>query len=721
MRKTIDFKKFKKQSVKATAVFFAVLMLFSVCFCASAASITETDSVPYVSYTYWQGYQPKKAFPTQMMYEVERVLDIDDFGGKSLDSAQHLICDPTGERLFVMDSGNGRIVIISLIDYSFIGEIGPLSHNGETLDFKGAKGIYIAENGMIYISDTENKRVLVLNEAAQVVNIITAPKSEQLPEGFDFRPTRVIVDRKGYTYILSQGCYYGALTFDKSLQFCGFFGANVVQTNILDAFSDLITSIFETDEKREASMQTLPSEFTDFCLSPDGFLYTISSNQQGELRKLGPKGSNNLNYQDGYKYSNADTFNFGDNEEDITRVGVHFRQSFAGITVDEQGFIYMLDSLRCRIYMYDSDCRLISIFGTGFGVGEQVGTFKTPTAISSANGKLYILDFIKGNITVMKSTEYGKLVMKADSLVLEGAYEEARPYFEKVLASDKNSQIAYSGLAKAAYINGEYEKAMEYAKSGLDQATYAQAFEVVSNEFLKENFIWIAAICLLIIGGAVFFVLYTKKREVVLIKNKKLNTALSVATHPFVSFNSIKAKNNGSVLIASVIILIYFILNVCETLYGGFMYVGIERENLNIFFKFLGSVGVLALWIICNWGVCILMEGKGKLKEIFCVSAYCMLIQIISSVLFIFLSHIVVASSFSPLAVIATILDIYTIIILLIGMSVIHEFSFFRSLFTAFITLLGMLLMAFLIFVFFMLIQDFAGFIIGVVREVLFR
>lgn len=688
---------------------------------AVSASSTELDKIPYSSYTYWSGYSYKREFPTKDLYAVERVLTVADLGTTDLRDPQHMICDPAGDKLYILDSGNGRVLGVSLTEDSPVEEITSLTYQGEEIAFTGARGVYADAQGNLYIADTENERVLVLDASRQITNILTCPVSDLLPEDFRFRPTRLAQDTKGYLYILSEGCYYGALAYDKDRHFCGFFGANVVESDFLDALTDLITSFFETDTKREASLQKLPTEFTDIAVTADGFLCTLSSGKQGQIRKLGPKGTNNLSYATDYGYADADDFNFGDLSQDIWRIGKTYAQTLNSLTIDEQGFLYMLDSVKGRVYVYDEECRLLSVFGGGLSGGEQKGTFRNPVAITAAGGRLYVLDFLKHSVTVLKATEYGQLVMTADVFTLDGEYEQARPYWEKVLTQDKNSQIAYKGLARAAFVRGDYDAAMTYAKAGLDKATYANAFEIVSGNYLKENFLWIAALVLLVVGGLVFFALYTKKRSVVLVRNEKLRTCLHTVTHPFEAFNDIKYKGKGSVWLATAVIVVYFIAKAAETLCGGFMYVGVEREEFNILFSILGSVGVLLLWVIVNWAVCILLEGKGRLKEIYCVSAYCMLPQIISSLLFIALSHIVVASSFSSLAVLSGIFTIYTVILLLVAMTVVHEFDFFRSMGTAVLTVCGMMLAAFLIFICFMLVQDLIGFVVGIVREAALR
>lgn len=60
--------------------------------------------------------------------------------------------------------------------------------------------------------------------------------------------------------------------------------------------------------------------------------------------------------------------------------------------------------------------------------------------------------------------------------------EENPLYWQKILSCDKNCQLAFAGLAKAALENGKYDEAMDYAKEGLDRVTYANAFKYINTE-----------------------------------------------------------------------------------------------------------------------------------------------------------------------------------------------------------------------------------------------
>ena len=166
--------------------------------------------------------------------------------------------------------------------------------------------------------------------------------------------------------------------------------------------------------------------------------------------------------------------------------------------MDPDNFIYILDQNRGRISMYDEECRSICTFGTGFGGGEQLGTFQTPKSIACSGDTLYVLDFNSNLVTVFNLTEYGKLFKQANNLTIAGEYATALPLWREVLKLDANNQRAYEGIGKAMLQQADfamdeaeaiedkaaretaiedakvlYRQTMEYAELGNDQQTYS--------------------------------------------------------------------------------------------------------------------------------------------------------------------------------------------------------------------------------------------------------
>lgn len=685
------------------------------------ASAESVEDVPYTNYTYWENGGTKIPVATKAVFQAFDTLTGEECGIGSFKELQYMsVYDGI---LYVLDSANGRIVQFDS-NYQVIGQIESFAYGDESLTFQGAKGMFVDETGL-YVADTLGKRVLCTKDG-EVFQIIEKPTDAAVPETFNFAPTRLIRDRSGYYYVLCEGSYYGMMVFTEQYEFCGFFGANSVAASLGDALTDFISGLFETEEKHAASVQALPYTMLDVCIDADGFITTINDEKwSGQIRRYGLAGTNILKKSSGFSYVSTNSFNFADNPpvyRDVTTTyGTYIYCAFNAITCDREGFYYVVDGARGRIYVYDTDVNLLSVFGGGLSNGNQLGTFISPSAITVYGDDLLVADFATGKITVFRLTDYGKLLRQADSLTVDGRYTDAKPYWEQVFAQDQNCQLAYKGLAKAAVEEGEYKKAMELSKKAYDQVTYAKAFAEVRDQFIYDNFWWILILCLALVGALSAFMIISRRRTIVIIKDKKLNLALSSLVHPIASFNEMKQRKLFSVPIAVVYLALFFVTSVLKTMYGGFMYGSADLSQYNALIELVGTVGLVLLWTAANWLCCSLFQGRGDMKEIFCVSCYALMPVILFNIAYLLLSNTLVPTANSGFDIVSMICYGLTVIHLLLGITIVHDFSFFKAMAMAVLILLGMFVIAFVIFVMLSLSQNLLNFVIQIFNEVTMR
>ena len=685
------------------------------------ASAESVDDVPYTNYTYWENGGTKIPVATKAVFQAFDTLTGEECGIGSFKELQYM--SVYDDILYVLDSANGRIVQFDS-SYNVVGQIESFTHGDEVLTFQGAKGMFVDETGL-YVADTVGKRVLC-TQNGEVFQVIEKPADTAVSGTFNFAPTRLIRDRSGYYYVLCEGSYYGMMVFTEKYEFCGFFGANSVTSSLGAALTDFISGLFETEEKHAASVQALPYTMLDVCIDADGFITTINDEKwSGQIRRYGLSGTNILKKSSGFSYVSTNSFNFADNPpvyRDVTSTyGTYIYCAYNAITCDRDGFYYVVDGARGRIYVYDTDVNLLSVFGGGLNNGTQLGTFISPSAITVYGDDLLVSDFSTGKITVFRLTDYGKLLKQADSLTVDCQYTEAKPYWEQVFAQDRNCQLAYKGLAKAALEEGDYKKAMELSEQAFDQVTYAKAFEQVRDQFIHDNFWWILILCLIAVGALAAFLIISRRRTILIIRNRKLNLALSVLAHPIASFNEMKQKKLCSVPIAIVFLAIFFVTSVLKTMYGGFMYGRADLSQYNALIELVGTVGVVLLWTAANWLCCSLFQGKGDMKEIFCVSCYALMPVILFNIVYLVLSNFLVPTVNSSFDIISTICYGLTVIHLLLGMTIVHDFSFFKSMAMAVLILLGMFVIAFVIFVMLSLSQNLLNFVVQIFNEVTMR
>lgn len=401
-----------------------------------------------------------------------------------------LYVDDQTRQIYILDAGNSRIVVMN-DDFELVRVIESVQTDGKAENLTGATGIFVDAQGLLYIADGPNQRVLVADQDGLVQRVITRPTNGLLSDSINFIPRNVIIDGIGIMYIISQNSTQGAFMLDKQGEFLGFYGRNEMNLTA-DILYQALLREFATEKQRAGMSNFIPVEFANFDIDQEGFIYTVTSYADSPksfdmIRKLNPLGDNILTNL--YR-------SWGDEPE---ANGV-FRTSYCDVVVDDSGFIYALDSYNGRIFQYDSEGYQISIFG---GKGNQIGYFTSAAAIETLDHHIIVLDKMKANITVFEETHFGSLLREGMTQFNQGNLKESVSYFEELIRMDANFFFAYYALAEAYYEQGNYEMAEKYAKLTPEaQEIYSEAKKELRNEWLRDHFALIffviIAACLLV-------------------------------------------------------------------------------------------------------------------------------------------------------------------------------------------------------------------------------
>ena len=222
------------------------------------------------------------------------------FGNTKLAGATDIVSDHEGN-LYIADTGNNRIVILNSYDYKAIGIIKTYTDEyGKTQNFSGPQGVFVTDPTImvdgsqeIFVCDTGNRRIVVFDSNYQYVRTIEEPDSPLLSEG-DFTPYAIAVDIYGRIFIVSRNCTKGIIVLSSDGEFTGFIGAQKVTTNIIDVIWDS----FKSDEEREYDSLNLAVPFNNITVDEHGFVYvTINFTEKEDLsQQLSSIKSKNASY-----------------------------------------------------------------------------------------------------------------------------------------------------------------------------------------------------------------------------------------------------------------------------------------------------------------------------------------------------------------------------------------------------------------------------------------
>jgi len=208
-------------------------------------------------------------------------------------------------------------------------------------------------------------------------------------------------------------------------------------------------------------------------------------------------------------------------------------------------------------------------------------------------------------------------------------------------------------------------------------------------------------------------------REPKVFNRKKLIYPVRAFIKPFDTFSDIKSENMGSMLIANVIIFLFFVTSILEFFFKGFIFNDNKLTNFNILVQLAYSVVLVVLWSVTNWAVCTLMDGEGTMSQIWIVTAYSLMPLIISRILTVMLSNFLVFEESVFLTLISGLGMVFLFVFLFVGSLTIHQYTVLKTLISMAVTVLGILAIIFLFVLFFSIIQQMYGFITTVSTEVI--
>ncbi len=363
--------------------------------------------------------------------------------------------------LYVADTGNNRIVKLDKSGELLNSYTGP-----EERPFKSPKGVFVDDDGHIFVADTGNQRIAHLSSDGKYIEEFVRPVSELLDTHFTFEPSKIYVSPTGYIYTMKG---QQLLMIDAQNGFRGFIGAVEVGYD----FNSVLIRMLASKDQKDRIARRIPPPYINFKAGHDGMIYAVTLDYSGgQIKKLNSVGNNIYEKQ-----------SFGEQKDDK---GQHIQPVFSAITVDQYGIITVVEERTGKIYQYDQEGNLLTVFG---GKGTRKGLFQKPSAIDTdGDGNIYVLDMNLNNIQVFEPTRFVSLVHSAVHLYSEGKYEEALHDWQQVLSIDENYQHANRGMAKALMKAEEWEKALKEYKKADDRTGYSDAFSEHRHQLFRKYF-----------------------------------------------------------------------------------------------------------------------------------------------------------------------------------------------------------------------------------------
>lgn len=308
-----------------------------------------------------------------------------------------VLADPTGNRLFISDTNNNRIIITDLTTYEVLDVIGSgvrgLDNGGfDRATFNKPQGMALSEDNILYVADVNNHVIRAVDLSERSVTTL-AGTGEQAP----FRtgagpaiatplasPWDVALGENDTLYIAMAGPHQlWAMTLDEQMVF-PFVGSGR---------EGLVDGPFPESRLAQPSGLYYDDGLLYFADSESSSIRVADIRDNAVRTLAGPKVEDTSTLSEGAL--NNLLFEFGDIDGEV---GTSRLQHALGVVGGDDGQLFVADTYNSKIKVLDPDTTEIeTLYGLG-GLGgfrdggATVAEFDEPGGLDYANGKLYVAD-----------------------------------------------------------------------------------------------------------------------------------------------------------------------------------------------------------------------------------------------------------------------------------------------------------------------------------------
>ncbi|WP_235885643.1 YIP1 family protein [Paenibacillus cymbidii] len=623
------------------------------------------------------------------------------------------------DHLYIADTGNNRIV--------------ELDANGNQVRFltvpesplKKPEGLFVTKAGEIYIADTGNKRIVRLHPDGTLAKVYTRPDSRYIPASYPFDPVRLVVDTRGFLYIAMLGSYQGVLQLNPEGRFQSFYGANKTPLSPIDA----LKRTFYPRQMYANESSKLPDAISSLAMDRDGFIYTSTrgvTSVKNTVKKLNIRGVNMLHSRTG----NFGTIRVWERKYESGRLVL---PALIDLTVDVNGNITAIDSIYHYVYQYDANGNPLFFWGGPAPVSTtQLGLLKTPVAIdANSRGDLYILDGQDGLIHILRLSEFGALVNRANQLTLQGRYEESERPWQEVLQHNAYFTPAILGQAKAAYKTEDYARAARLFIKGEDPVGYSDSLWQIRLLWFQRHFAALATGLLAAALGIALLGWWSRRngwRAAWRSRSRSRIPAIvqfkhvwHLLRHPIDGFTAIRYERKGSYRSALTVLAAVSLSLVCMNLFTGYSFNTVNTRSFDVISYLLRSGAIWFGWVLAHYFVSTIYQGEGRFKDVFIGSAYALIPIVLIGLPLALASNGLTLAEQSIYSFFQNGMSIWIFLLLFWMIMSVHNYTFGETIVNLVLSAAAFATLAVLVFIILGIGSDLYIFITDVTREVYAR
>ncbi len=661
-------------------------------------------------------------------YTVTEILYAEDLGESSPINPDDLAVGYDGS-IYIADSVAGKIYKISA-DRQTVSCLQTFQMGETTERLQAPTGVFARRDGTVFVADGGTRKVYVFDENFQYQRYIAPPTKEELITDHEYVPVKVCADRGDRVYVIAKDQTQGILQFSPTGKVSGYLCA----TRVVPSLGDLIMRRFATKEQLKTLLRFVPTEYNNMAVNENDFIYaTIGSLDEWSIysdvrtkgtsatpiRLLNPKGVDSLVRSGNFPPSGDVNFIPSNGSAKNTKDVLLGASRIVDTAYRKNGVYCLLDYRRGRVYTYDGNGALLFMFGNS---GAKKDELITPTAIDYWGDSLVVSDLAMGCIKVFSPTEYAEKIFSAIDYHEDGDFEKEYEIWDEVRREYIGSELAYNSLGKSAMESKDYEGAMQYFRLAGNKTNYSKAYEAFRKEWGYENIIWLFG-GLIIVCLLVYAVVYFVRKKVPVHEGnpetlvQRVVYSKYVLAHPFKGFYDLKKERIGTLASASAILVSIVVLKLLQVALSPYLL----QSGSGLFQGAYGILLLVGLFVVANWCLTTLMDGKGTIRDIYIFTCYSLFPILLFLPFQILLGQIVSLDEIILYEFLGTVAVVLTGLLIFIGTIVTHEYSAVKAAGMLILTVVGMMILVFIAMLCFTLAQQIIKFAGNIITEIRLR
>lgn len=701
--------------MKKKKILLVLILVMNIFFLSIFITNKASGASAYLTYTL---NRDGELVETNEAYQaVEMIKSFSD--GSQLSSAKDMFID-SDDYLYIADTGNQRIVILDE-NNQFVLAFGsdilvkPLSV------FVVDQYIYVADYGLglantdlgsIYIFEYDKTKANE-EEAISLYKELSTPSSPILEaEALVFRPTKIAVDSNHTMYIVNEGTTSGVLIVNENNRFIDYFASNSIELTFMERMERIL---FQNNEN-VTMKKNIPTPVHNVAIDPKGYFYTVTQNSS--------EGSNG----DNLKKINIGGINFFNTD-------MYVLNNLVDVWPGKQENVYAVSS-DGFLFEYDNLGNLLFAWG-GKGVGnDKLGLFMSASSLAvDSENNIYVLDdnSSRDAIHIFRETPFATKIHEALDLYNNAKYEESIDVWEDVLRYNSMLDIAHEGIGLGYKMSQDYDQALEYFKIARNQSEYSEAYWEIRNQYLINNMDMIIYIILFIIvafntikivdrrSHAFDFVRVAKEKT---LKVKRIHQFVHMfyfLKNPADASYGVKRENKSTVLSAVIVLGLLFVLYIVSLVSTGFVFNNTIIEETILFKEALKIVIPIIIFIVSNYLISSLMEGEGTFKAVFINTIGALMPILVIYPFVIFISNYITLNEAFIYQFGISGMVLWSTILLYFNIKETHNYSVSQTFVNLFISLVFMLVIIVILLIVYLMIAQISGFVTDIIKEVILR